>query len=84
MACEVFKIVNKLSPEYINDLMKIKPSTYNFRAEKTGRNPISRKRLRIKVNPDLHLTYSKNRGNLGLVLKMKNTACISILLTKHV
>ena len=37
-----------------------------------------------KVTPDLHLTYGKNRGNLGLVLKMKNIACISILLTKHV
>ena len=44
----------------------------------------SRKLLRLKVIPDLHLTYSKNRGNLGLVLKMKNIACISILLTKHV
>ena len=44
----------------------------------------SRKLLRIKVTPDLHLTYSKNGGNLGLVFKMKNIACISILLTKHV
>ena len=44
----------------------------------------SRKLLRIKVTPDLHLTYSKNGGNLGLVLKMKYIACISILLTKHV
>ena len=26
----------------------------------------------------------KNGGNLGLVLKMKNIACISILLIKHV
>ena len=43
----------------------------------------SRKLLRIKVTPDLHLTYSKNGGNLGLVLKMKSIACISILLTKH-
>ena len=43
----------------------------------------SRKLLRIKVTSDLHLTYSKNGGNLGLVLKMKNIACISILLTKH-
>ena len=43
----------------------------------------SRKLLRIKVTPDLHLTYSKNGGNLRLVLKMKNIACISILLTKH-
>ena len=43
----------------------------------------SRKLLRIKVTPDLHLTYSKNGGNLGLVLKMKNVACISILLTKQ-
>ena len=40
--------------------------------------------LRIKVTPDLHLIYSKNGGNLGLVLKMKNIACLSILLTKHV
>ena len=43
-----------------------------------------RKLLRIKVTPDLHLTYSKNGGNLGLVLKMKHIACLSILLTKHV
>ena len=42
------------------------------------------KLLCIKVTPDLHLTYSKNWGNLGLVLKMKNIACLSILLTKHV
>ena len=46
-------------------------------------NP-SRKLLRIKVTPDLHVTYSKNGGNLGLVLKMKNIACLSILMTKHV
>ena len=44
----------------------------------------SRKLLRIKVTPDLHLTYSKNGGNLGLILKMRSIACISILLTKHV
>ena len=44
----------------------------------------SRKILRIKVTPDLHLTCSKNGGNLGLVLKMKNIACISILLTNNV
>ena len=43
----------------------------------------SRKLLRIKVTPDLHLTYRRNGGNLGLILKIKNIACISILLTKH-
>ena len=37
-----------------------------------------------KVTPDLHPTYSKNGGNLGLVLKIKNIACLSILFTKHV
>ena len=31
MACEVFKIVNKLSPKYIQDMISIKTSTYNFR-----------------------------------------------------
>ena len=44
----------------------------------------SRKLLPIKVTPDLHLPYSKNGENLGCVLKMKNIACLSILLTKHV
>ena len=39
MACEVFKIVNKLSPEYVNDLVNIKPSTYNFRAERLAEVP---------------------------------------------
>ena len=38
----------------------------------------------VEDAPDLHLTYSKNGGSLGLVLKMKNIGCISILLTKHV
>ena len=28
--------------------------------------------------------YKSNPRNLGLVLKMENIACISILLTKHV
>ena len=28
----------------------------------------SRKHLHLKVTPDLHLTYSKNGGSLGLVL----------------
>ena len=49
-----------------------------------GISVTSRKFLRVKVTPDLHLTYSKSGGHLGLVLKMKNIACISILLTKHV
>ena len=32
-------------------------------------NPLSsRKRLHTKVTPDLQLTYSKNKGNLGFVL----------------
>ena len=31
----------------------------------------SRKHFRTKVTPDLHLTYSKNGGNLGLVLNDK-------------
>ena len=44
----------------------------------------SRKLLRIKVTPDLHLTYSKNGGNLGLVLKTKSIDCLPILLTKYV
>ena len=37
-----------------------------------------------KSNPRFAPTYSKNGRNLGLVLEMKNIACISILLTKHV
>ena len=49
-----------------------------------GQFETSRKLLHIKVAPDLHLTYSKNGGKLGLALKMKNIACLSILLTKHV
>ena len=44
MACEVFKIINKMSPEYINDLVEIKTSTYNFRAEKQAEVP------RVKYN----------------------------------
>ena len=34
MACEVFKIVNNMSPDYISDLVKIKTSVYDFRDQK--------------------------------------------------
>ena len=39
MACEVFKIVNKLSPEYIEHLINIKISPYNFRGERKADLP---------------------------------------------
>ena len=39
MACEVFKMVNKLSPEYIQDMISIKTSTYNFRGERKADIP---------------------------------------------
>ena len=39
MACEVFKIVNKLSPEYTQDMISIKTSTYNFRGERKADIP---------------------------------------------
>ena len=64
---------------YKQHLYNMTPYTLKY-----GPGLASRKLLRIKVTPDLHLTYSKTGGNLGLVLKMKNMACISILLTKHV
>ena len=31
MACEVVKILNKIAPEYINNLIHVKKSVYNFR-----------------------------------------------------
>ena len=34
MTCEVFKIVNNMSPSYISDLVKIKTSVYDFRGER--------------------------------------------------
>ena len=34
MICEVFKIVNKLSPGCIQDLINIKISPYNFRGKR--------------------------------------------------
>ena len=39
MACEVYKIVNNLSPKYIQDLVTVKNSPYNFRREKTAEVP---------------------------------------------
>ena len=35
----VFKSINKLSPEYINVLIEIKTSTYNFRVERQAKVP---------------------------------------------
>ena len=39
MACEVFKIVNNMSPSYISDLVKIKSSVYDFRGERKADVP---------------------------------------------
>ena len=39
MACEVFKIVNKLSPEFIQDLIDIHISSYNFKGERKADLP---------------------------------------------
>ena len=36
MGCEVFRIVNKISPDYIQDLITLKHSNYNFRQERTA------------------------------------------------
>ena len=39
MACEVFKIVNNMAPDYINDLVKMKTSSYDFREERKADVP---------------------------------------------
>ena len=39
MACEVYKIVNGLSPQYISDLVNIKVSPYDFRGQKKADVP---------------------------------------------
>ena len=39
MACEVFKIVSDLSPKYLQDLINIKVSNYNFRNEQQATLP---------------------------------------------
>ena len=33
MASQVFKVVNKFSPEYIQDLINVKISPYNFKGK---------------------------------------------------
>ena len=58
MACEVFKIVNKLSPEYIQDMISIKTSTYNFRGERNADIPrVNTKKwsevIQVRGSPDL-------------------------------
>ena len=39
MTCEAFKSVNKLSPKYIQDLINIKITPYNFRGERNADLP---------------------------------------------
>ena len=39
MASQVFKVVNKFSPEYIQDLINFKISPYNFRGERKADLP---------------------------------------------
>ena len=78
-AFDVCRVLLEMTGELISVKVRLKGRFKTIETTAT-----SRKLLRIKVTPDLHLTYSKNGGNLELVLKMKNIACISILLTKHV
>ena len=77
---ESLKIKKKLQENYLEFYYKEKLAT----SRRCFVYMPSRKLLRIKETPDLHLTYSKNGGNLGLELKMKNIAFLPILLTKHV
>ena len=67
----IFKMVSDLRSRSILTILKL---VAIYRSLKNAQRVASRKLLRIKVTPDLHLTYSKNGGNLGLVLKMKNIA----------
>ena len=53
----------KLDDHYVNTSMQY---TDTITAVKQY---TSREHLRTKVTPDLHLRYSKNGGNLGLILK---------------
>ena len=39
IALESFKILNKLSPAYLNDLLTVKNHSYNFRYQKTVEVP---------------------------------------------
>ena len=39
MACDAFKIVNDLSPKYIQDMVNIKVSNYNFRNDQQATLP---------------------------------------------
>lgn len=39
MACEVFKIVNAISPNYIRDLVNLKASNYDFRSDRKADIP---------------------------------------------
>ena len=49
-----------------------------------GEMPTSQKHLRKKVTPDLHLTYSKNWGNLGLVLNDKKWKFLHKIIKSYV
>ena len=60
MACEVFKIINKMSPEYINDLVEIKTSSYNFRAEKQAEVP------RVNIYNQVWAEVLRVRGGPGM------------------
>ena len=39
IACKVFRIVDNMSPDYINELVKIKISNYDFREERKADVP---------------------------------------------
>ena len=59
MACEVFKIINKLSPEYIHDMISVKTSTNIFRGERKADIPrvnTSRYGLRLPGSGTVFLT----------------------------
>ena len=40
MACDVFKIINKLCPDYIYDSGTLKTSSYDFRGERRADIPL--------------------------------------------
>ena len=67
MASEMFKIVNKLSPKYIQDAVNIKVSNYNFRNERAAEVPRVRT-TRYGFNTFLYMEQSPKSNKTGRFL----------------
>ena len=79
MALETFKIPNKSSPEFIQNIITIKENSYNFRYQNTK---VPRIMYKIQNFHSFRSTHKSATSVFGCLAKMSNVEFLRFQVTK--